>query len=423
MPTKIIGAGLVLTCNPNFDILTNAGVVIQKGTIIELGDITYLCKTYPNAPVFFDKKALLLPAFINPHVHFEFSGQRCFEYGSFEGWLSSLLKKRTRVLEKSQISMQKTINAQILSGVGSVGAISSYGLDRYCLKNSPLRVVFFDELIGGQATSSNFKAFSQRHTLTKQLKSARFIPAIAIHAPYSVHKDLAKQVLHTFKSSVISTHFLESQAELKWLENQQGWFNHFYTEILKVVPSPSFASPFEFLDLFKNQRLLLVHALFANRQHLKYAKRISTQTTLITCPRSNRLLSGKILKTGLAKQLNIPIAIATDGESSNYNINFLEELRIALWSFQKPLLDLLPEVLLGTTLHASKALGLNTGSLEKGKDADLALFGLSGQIEPTLAYILNWLLHARRVKDLWIQGERVVLAWRLKTLLSQHALS
>ncbi|WP_163499357.1 aminofutalosine deaminase family hydrolase [Helicobacter suis] len=418
MNTKIIGARALLLCNANFDMLKDGGVVMREGEIIDVGDFAFLNRKYKGAKSYFDKNGLLLPAFVNPHMHLEFCGQKnSFDYGGFENWLSSVMQNRSRVLNRSVLHMQRGIQTQLLSGVGSIGAISSYGLDRDCLKNSPLRVVFFDELIGGQATSSNFKTFSQRHALTEQLKSPRFIPAIAIHAPYSVHKDLAKRVLDTYKSPVISTHFLESQAELEWLENQQGWFLKFYKEILKTTPSPNYNNALEFLDLFKNQRLLLVHALFANRQHLEHAKYIA-QTTLITCPRSNRLLSGKILERKLAEQLNIAIAIATDGESSNYNLNFLEELRMALWAFQKPLLELLPEILLGATLHASKALGLNGGSLEKGKFADLALFSFRGEIK--ISGILNWLLHARYVKDLWVQGERVVA---LKTLLSQHALS
>ncbi|BEG56961.1 Chlorohydrolase [Helicobacter sp. NHP21005] len=404
MGLRILGAKCTLLCNPDFDILANGGVLFEGEHILEVGDYAKLCAKHPSAKAQFHQSALLMPALANPHIHFEFAAQKNnFSYGSFEGWLSSVMSKRIQVLKKAATPMQRAVSEQLMQGVGSVGAISSYGLDRSVLKDSPLRVVFFDELIGANADiAPAFEAFSKRHALSLECQSPKFTPAIAIHAPYSVHKDLAKKVLDTYQSPVISAHFLESRAELDFLEGRGGYFKDFYAK--HGLSAPHYESPLEFLDLFKGQNLLLVHALFATRAHLQHAKEIA-YPTLISCPRSNRLLSGTLLDFKQIKKAGIKAALATDGASSNANTLFLEELRTALFALNVPLLEALPQILLGATLHASHALGLHGGSLQTGFLADFALFGFHAQ--PNLQGVLHWLLQTRRVQSLYIGGEWV----------------
>ncbi|BCZ17375.1 Chlorohydrolase [Helicobacter sp. NHP19-003] len=404
MGLKILGAKCVLLCNPNFDIVPNGGVLFEGEHILEVGDYATLYAKYPKTQAHFYKNALLMPALINPHIHFEFAAQKNnFDYGSFEGWLSSVMSNRSQVLKKAAAHMQRAVGEQLMQGVGSVGAISSYGIDRPILKESPLRVVFFDELIGANGNiAPAFEAFSKRHALSLECQSPKFTPAIAIHAPYSVHKGLAQKVLSTHKSPVVSTHFLESQAELDFLKGRGGYFKDFYAK--HGLSAPHYESPLEFLDLFQGQKLLLVHALFANKAHLQHAKNIA-HPTLISCPRSNRLLSGTLLDFKQVNKAGVKIALATDGASSNANTLLLEELRTAFFALNIPLLEALPQILLGATLHASHALGLKGGSLQAGFLADFALFGFHAQAN--LQGVLHWLLQTRRVQSLYIGGEWV----------------
>ncbi|CRF45372.1 aminofutalosine deaminase family hydrolase [Helicobacter heilmannii] len=404
MGLKILGARCALLCNPSFDIVPHGGVLFEGEHILEVGDYAKLCAKHPSAKAQFHKNALLMPALANPHIHFEFAGQKNnFSYGSFEGWLSSVMSNRSQVLKKATAHMQKAVCEQLMQGVASVGAISSYGLDRPILKESPLRVVFFDELIGANANiAPAFQAFKNRHALSQECKSAKFTPAIAIHAPYSVHKDLAKQVLSTYKSPVVSTHFLESQAELDFLEGRGGYFKDFYTKY--GLSAPHYESPLEFLDLFKGQKLLLVHGMFASKAHLQHSKEIA-HPTLVSCTRSNRLLSGKVLDFKQVKREGLEIALATDGKSSNVNTSLLEESRTALFVLGIPLLEALPQIILGVTLYASHALGLLGGSLQAGYLADFALFNFHAQ--PNLQGVLHWLLQARQAQNLCIGGEWV----------------
>ncbi len=140
---------------------------------------------------------VLLPALINAHIHFEFSSNSTsFAYGSFEGWLASVMSKRDSVLADMPTAIESTIDEQLDSGVGSVGAISSYGADMQALAKSALKVVYFSEAIGANpaALDTLLADVKARFYAAKKLSSRSFFPALALHAPYSVHSVLAKHI-------------------------------------------------------------------------------------------------------------------------------------------------------------------------------------------------------------------------------------
>ncbi|WP_104624787.1 aminofutalosine deaminase family hydrolase [Helicobacter felis] len=408
---KIIGASALVSCDNAFSVWENGAVALASGHIVDIGKLETLRRTYPNAPLKFYRHCALLPALVNPHIHFEFSGHKnTFKYGGgFEGWLTSVMRHRESVFKGVDRHIQQAIRVQLRSGVGSVGAISSHGLEREILARTPLRVVFFDELIGStpHALEQNLADFERRCALSKQHASAHFIPAIAIHAPYSVHKTLAQRVLDKIDlKTPISAHFLESKPELEWLESKQGWFGHFFSDILRVQhPVYSYENAQDFLDLFSKRHLLLVHALFARPEHFQHAKKIAAQVHVITCPRSNRLLSGQLLDLTLLRTAQIPYALATDGKSSNMDIDLLEELGYALFTLPGNLEDNALELLLGCTRHASQALGLSNGSLEVGKVADLSVFPFT-KVNTPLEIVLG-MVRAKKARALYIQGCQV----------------
>ncbi|MGD9596807.1 MAG: amidohydrolase family protein, partial [Wolinella sp.] len=64
------------------------------------------------------------------------------------------------------------------------------------------------------------------------------------------------------------------------------------------------------------------------------------------------------------------------------------------------------ELVLSVTKRAAHALGLESGELREGLKADLALFELEGIGECTQE-ALQWILHAKKVKTLYIEGKKV----------------
>lgn len=410
---ELIGASKLFVCDEKFEIITDGGVVFEVSDennldhkILKIGKYDELMNEYSDGTFYHD--SAIMPGFVNAHIHFEFGNNRSsFQYGSFPKWLTSVMEKRDEVFSGIQIGIKEGIAEQLRSGVSSVGAISSYGYDLEILANSPLRTVYFNEAIGSNlyAIDSLYDNFLLRYFSSKKFASYKFKPAVALHSPYSLHSLMAKRVLELAKKEHVltSVHFLESQEEREWLEQGKGWFEQFYTEILNVSSPKPFYSIEEFLGLFEGLKTLFVHCLFATSK--EFENIVKNQNYVISCPRSNRLLNNKFLDISFLKQLGINPIFATDGMSSNHNLNMLDELRAALFGYsQLDLEELSKALILGANANPAKALGLNVGSLEIGKFADIGVFECP-EISKSSQVSLHFLLHSKEVKKLYINGK------------------
>lgn len=407
---EIIGASLVFLCNEKCEVLEDYGVVFDE-KIVEVGDYQSLTLKYPHLKVQFFENSVLLPAFINAHTHFEFSNNKAsFDYGSFSGWLGSVLNNGGAILENCQGAIQNAISTQLKSGVGSVGAISNHLIEANLLKESPLSAVVFLEFLGSSYSLEKLKAFEAKFKELKDLEDKKLKAALAVHAPYSVQKDMALSVIQLAKDSqsLLSTHFLESLEELEWVENSKGWFENFYQHFLKESHFKSlYKGANDYIDMFKDTHTLFVHNQFASLEALKRIKSQVKNAFLITCPFSNRLLSGKALDLERVREAGLSVSVATDGLSSNISLSLLDELRAFLLTHNMPLLKLAKIALLGATKHGAKALALNNGEIEVSKRADLSVFDFNEKFTKEQA-ILQFLLHAKEVERLFLGGKRVI---------------
>lgn len=409
---KLVGGSKVFICDEEFEVIDNGGVAFytdrRENCIIEVGKYSDLEQKYTNA--IFYEDGIVMPSFVNAHIHFEFGNNiSSFNYGGFDKWLTSVMQKRDDVLIDISKCVQDGIEEQLQSGVGSVGAISSYGNDAQILADSPLRVVYFNEAIGSMPSAIDFlySNFLNRYDISKDLKSDRFTPAIAIHSPYSVHSVLAKKVLQIAKKDNVltSTHFLESVFEREWLEYSSGWFKSFYEGTLGIKSPKPLYTISEFLEMFDGLDSLFVHCLFANESELAA---ISKNSSIVSCPRSNRLLNDAYINISILKSLGINPIFATDGKSSNNNLNMLDELRSALFSYTQVDINELSKILiLGATLHPSRALKLKGGVLQSEKWADISVFECP-QISKSSQSPLQFLLHSQKVKTLYINGKQII---------------
>lgn len=419
---RIIGASKLFLCDEDFQILPQGGVAFyeahegceNRGRIAEVGSFEALKEHYPGAKAEFYHDSVLLPGLINAHTHLEFSANvSTLKYGSFEEWLSSVLARRELLMEHERVqrSMHAGLSELLKSGTTGIGAISSHGIDLEILASSPLRVCYFNEAIGSNpaALDALFSDFLARIEASKAHKSERFSPAVALHSPYSLHPILAKNALKEAHKlgGVVSAHFLESTEEREWLLEGKGFFEHFFARFLpdSHKPKPLY-TPLEFLELFEGFEPILVHGVQMRREELERAA--SMNATLVSCPRSNRLLGGALLDIAKVRESGLKLAFATDGKSSNYSLSLLDELRIALFAYPKmPLLSWAQELLLGVTRRAAGALKFESGELKSSLWADFALFEVEG-IKDSSQEAVQLILHAKEAKALYIAGERII---------------
>ena len=399
---RILRAKWVLVCDENFKILKDGAIVFDE-KIIEVCAFASAVHKYPQAEILDFSGDIAMPAFINPHVHLEFSANKgTLRYGDFLDWLGSVIASRQQLdaAARGRLTLEQ-IAAMMRSGVGTIGEISSFGGEAKACAQSGIRTVFFNEILGASkdAAAENISKFKERFERAKALASSLFIPAVSVHSPYSTHPQITEFATKLARENglAISTHFMESSYERQWLHVGRGKLK---TWLAKFNPAPTpFYSPQSFVAHFSGLRTLFTHCVWVDDFSIFDPKLHS----ITHCARSNRLLSKKRLsfKKLLASGLNYNIA--TDGLSSNFSLSFLDELRANLMMHDElGLAELAQALLLGATRNAAAALGLSLGELKAGKLADIAVFEGIECEQSQLA--LQLILQSKNAKSLFIEG-------------------
>ncbi|EAK9956636.1 TPA: metal-dependent hydrolase [Campylobacter lari] len=401
----IIAPKIILTCDDDFNILENKAVLFDDN-ILEINSLEILQKSYPQAKLIqIPKDSLLLPAFINPHTHLEFSANNGnLEFGDFLKWLNSVFNNREQLSQKAKEKLiSQNIHKMLKSGTATIGEISSFGSDLNPCVNSQARVIYFNEILGSNEAFLQEKQneFLKRYETSLKFKNSKFIPAISVHAPYSTHPELAKFAIKLARENdhLLSTHFLESNHENNWLRFKKGGFKKSLAKFSKN-PTP-FYTPQSFLELFKDQRTLFTHCVYFKEWDL-LDKNLHSITH---CAFSNKLLSKSTLKLKQALKNGVNIHLGSDGLSSNVSLSMLDEMRTNLLIHNDFELENFAKILLlMATNKTAKALNLNLGEIKKGKIADFSVFKLPNST--SLKQLpLQFILQCKEVSKLFIEGK------------------
>jgi len=389
----------------NNEVISGKSLAFDK-TIVKIAPLDELLQIYPDAEVIDTPPySLVMPGLINPHVHLEFSANTTqLKYGKFLPWLHSVIEHREDLINGCDLEcMKKATQRMLQSGITTFGAISSHGMDLEAAAEAKQNVIFFNEVIGSQATMADtlFSDFNARLEASESIKREGFYPAVAVHSPYSVHPALIKKALELarLRSYPLSAHYMESPAERHWLDKNDGDFKPFFKNFLKQDYAVN--TSMEFLKLFKDMPTLFTHVVHADEEEYKEIKRAGH--TIIHCPVSNRLLGNGALNLDEIERHKIKWMCGTDGLSSNYDLNLFEEMKIALFMHKESdLLTLAKDLLNSVTINAAQALNINTGEIKEGKNADLLVLELGH--EPTEQFPIHMILHNYPISDIYING-------------------
>lgn len=406
---KIISANWIVTCDENSSIIKNGAIVFDK-KILEIDTFENIKAKYPNEEIIeLPKNSVLMPGLINSHVHLEFSSNTTtLKYGNFMNWLNSVIKNREELISKATKDViAKKIDDMIKTGTTTIGAISSYSFDLEAILNSKINAMFFCEVIGskGDMVDTLFADFKSRLFNAMKFKSERFIPAVAIHSPYSVHPFLVRESLKLAREEnlAVTSHFLESKEEFEWLHKDDGSFLEFFKNFLNQEKAVT--KPIEFLNQFSNiKNLSFTHCVEANSEDLEKIKDLSAYIN--HCATSNRFLNNT--KLNIDKLDEIEFTIGTDGLSSNNSLSMFDELRnVLMCHAQKNIIEFSKYLLKASTVNGAKAFGLNKGVLLSGYDADIIAINLPDEIVEEEDLFMQIILHTKFVNKTIIGGEIV----------------
>ena len=136
--------------------------------------------------------------------------------------------------------------------------------------------------------------------------------------------------------------------------------------------------------------------------------------SVVHCPESNLKLASGFCPACALQSAGVNLAIGTDGVASNNDLDMFGETRTAAILAKAVAEDAAAfdafSALRAATLGGAKAIGFDhlVGSLEPGKQADIACVDLSALETQPLHHVVSQLIYAtgrQQVSDVWIAGK------------------
>ena len=223
--------------------------------------------------------------------------------------------------------------------------------------------------------------------------------AFAPHAPYTVNDANFERIrlLSDQLDIPVHLHLHETAQEVQQSLEQYG-----QRPIARI----------DRLGLF-NDRLIAIHMtqLTDAEIHLCAERGVS----VVHCPESNLKLASGFCPACALERAGVTLAIGTDGCASNNDLDMVGETRTAAILAKVVAGDAAGfdahEALRAATLGGAKAIGFDEqiGSIEPGKQADLACIDLSSLESQPLHNVVSQLIYAsgrHQVSDVWIAGKQ-----------------
>ena len=169
-----------------------------------------------------------------------------------------------------------------------------------------------------------------------------------------------------------------------------------------------------------NDRLIAVHMTQVTDGEI--AACASAGVSVVHCPESNLKLASGFCPAERFRRAGVNLAIGTDGCASNNDLDMFGEMRTAAQLAKAVVGDAAAFdaafALRAATLNGARAIGLEAriGSIEVGKQADLAAVRLSDLETQPLFHVASQLVYAcnrQQVTDVWIAGRRKLAAREL----------
>lgn len=360
-------------------------VVEHEGRIVFVGDRS-------NAPDGEDcdlGECVLLPGLINAHTHLELTAMRGFlEDLCFNDWIDKLRSSRNEALTTEMLldAARFGIVEGLHSGVTTYADTCSSGVVMQALLEMGVRGIMYQETFGSSPAQCSASMDKLRLMVDELAPAQTDMVRLGIspHAPYTISDDLyeACALFAADCGLPMGLHISESAAEHELVSAGTGPFAvEWHARGLEVVPRAR--SPIALLERTGclDGSPLLIHCVRLDSEDI--ATILRHECAVAHCPASNAKFGHGIAPITELLECGVTVALGSDSVASNNRMDILEEARLATL-FQragKQSERVLParQALELATIAGARALGIDdrVGSLEPGKDADLAAFSLS----------------------------------------------
>lgn len=342
--------------------------------------------------------AIVLPGLVNAHTHLEFSDlERPLDAeGGLPGWIARVVALRRARLsgpeeaDRLARSLRAGLAESLEAGVTTIGEIAT-AVPRGGYPSIGPRVRVYREALG-----LSFLGGSLPGGIARDLDRLKGSAGISPHAPMTVSSALGRALLREAakRGLPVTMHLAESPAELAYVTGGGGPFRELFAT-LGAWPAdrpPSVLPPSDWISrLARVRRGSVVHGTFLGEPPdataLDRLARHRDRLGVVVCPRTTRLLSGRLPPVTRFLAAGIRVAIGTDSRASNPDLSVLAEARelvgAGVASPQEALVMLSRDAAWNVA-HEGQA-----GSIAVGRPADLVVLAPSGPFTDPLDAILR----------------------------------
>ena len=394
-------------------------VVSQAGKIIWSGPFRKLPKEHTKLNVLDHGDKLVLPGFIDPHIHFPQYRMLAAPGKDLLDWLTrftfaeeALFSDTSHCVKAAKIFLSLLLangttsaSAFCSSHVESVNALFSiaeqFGMAMIAGKTMMDANAPDDVRDTARQSYDDSKALIDRWHKKDRLQYA-ITPRFAVTSS-AEQLQLAGDLLKANPDMIMQTHLSENTEEIKMVAKR-------------------FPKARDYTDVYDSFGLLGKTSLFGHGIHLSEAEKsrlAQTGSRLIHCPTSNTFLGSGLFDLKSTSNAGIKVGLATDiGGGLSYSMlaTMAEAYKIAMLNGYKPAVSELYHM---ATLGNAQCLNIagSTGSFEEGKWADIIVLNpqsthtqrfrqqLSETIEGTL-FALMMLGDDRAVMTTYVAGKR-----------------
>ena len=322
---------------------------------------------------------ILAPGLVNAHTHLDLTALRGLLDGeSFFGWIRAVVGSRDILSYADQLNSARAgIVEGLEAGITTFADTSPTATAFDAMRELGVRGIAYLESFGPDSAQSDASLAELRGRITalRPLETPLVRLGVSPHAPYSVSDALYAAIADFARAErlPLATHVAESEAESAFVVEGQGPFAQLLlARGIGVVPRGR--SPVAMLeaDRVLGPDVLLIHCVRCDAADIATVAR--SDSAIVTCPHSNRYFGHGVAPVRAFAAAGVRVAVGTDSMASNTRMDLLAEAHLALGGTP----DAWPAAWELATLGGARALGLDddVGSLEPGKAADLAVFGI-----------------------------------------------
>lgn len=410
---KILSADYVLPVSS--EPITGGAVAIDGSNIVAVGKAADIIEAYPAAEHKNFGEAAILPGFVNCHSHLEITSMRGLlddvEH-DFTGWLLKLTAARAKLSdEEIEAAAMAGALEGVRAGVTCFGDIGRFGKAGFAaLKATGLRGILFQETEfspDNKTAGEDFGKLKEKILELRESETELVKVGISPHAPYTVSEKLFEHIAQYALSEniKISIHAAESTDEDALMTTGTGFFSKHYEKFGVEWKSPH-CSSIEYLARtgILQTKPLLVHCVTASDSDISVIA--SSGSRVAHCPKSNAKFGHGYAPFEKFLDAGIAVGLGSDSVASNNVCDLLEESRFAVLAArnmpERKRFISAKEAIETATLGGAKALGLDNliGTLEAGKQADIAVVSLTNSAQQPLNEIHAALVFSSNSRDI-----------------------